>query len=129
MYRCPLSCYCYPRIFEICADWENRRYRFRIAAIGTVCGAVLGGLLTAGQDGEESWKITAQFAASYIGGGINYAAVGKALETSETMYATGAAADNIMTNVWMVATAVIPVLFRRFLPFGSGQGRERGKSR
>jgi uncharacterized membrane protein len=95
---------------------------FGLACIGTVCGTVLGGILTAGQIGEESWKITAQFAASYIGGGINYAAVGKALETSETMYATGAAADNIMTNVWMVATAVIPVLLRRFYPSVQDKG-------
>ncbi|MBA4601211.1 DUF819 family protein [Thermoactinomyces mirandus] len=105
------------------ADFRNLRQlgkpamiAFLLAMSGTVCGAVLGGILTADRMGEEAWKITGQFAASYIGGGINYAAVGNAFQTSETMYATGAAADNIMTNVWMVGTAVLPVLLRRFYP-------------
>lgn len=89
---------------------------FLLAMTGTVCGAVLGGILTADGMGEEAWKITGQFAASYIGGGVNYAAVGNAFQTSETMYATGAAADNIMANVWMICTAVLPVLLRHFYP-------------
>ena len=110
-------------LFLLSTDFRNLRQlgkpaviAFSLAAIGTVCGTVLGGLLMADKLGEEGWKITGQFAASYIGGGINYAAVGNALDTSETMYATGAAADNIMTNIWMVGTAVIPVLLRRFYP-------------
>src|SRR3712207_5914047 len=54
------------------------------------------------------------YAASYIGGGVNYTAVGEAVNASDTLFATGAAADTIMTNVWMVATALIPALFIRF---------------
>lgn len=101
---------------------------FSLAAIGTVCGAVLGGLWMADRIGEEGWKITGQFAASYIGGGINYAAVGNAFNTSETMYATGAAADNIMTNIWMMGTAFIPVLLRRFYPSVHDKSLENEKA-
>ena len=43
-------------IFEICARLEAGVHGFGFAAIGTVCGAVLGGLLMAGRIGEESWK-------------------------------------------------------------------------
>ncbi|MGA8941375.1 MAG: DUF819 family protein [Thermoactinomyces sp.] len=107
----------------VSADFRNLRQlgrpaiiAFLLAATGTICGAVLGGFLTADAMGEEAWKITGQFAASYLGGGVNYAAVGNAFQTSETMYAAGAAADNIMTNVWMICTAVLPVLLRRFYP-------------
>ncbi|GGA33968.1 hypothetical protein GCM10007416_03380 [Kroppenstedtia guangzhouensis] len=89
---------------------------FMLGAIGTAVGAVVGVWLTAGGIGGEAWKLGGQFAASYIGGGINYAAVGNALGTSETMFATGAAADNIMTNIWMVMTAILPVILIRWYP-------------
>ncbi|OYD09452.1 DUF819 family protein [Paludifilum halophilum] len=89
---------------------------FILGALGTAAGALLGVWLTAGGIGPEAWKIGGQFTASYMGGGVNYAAVGSSLETSETMFATGAAADNIMTNIWMIMTAVIPVLLRRYYP-------------
>lgn len=89
---------------------------FALGVVGTAVGAVVGVWLTAGGIGGEAWKLGGQFAASYIGGGINYAAVGNALGTSETMYATGAAADNIMTNIWMVMTAILPVILVRWYP-------------
>ncbi|QKG84594.1 DUF819 family protein [Kroppenstedtia pulmonis] len=89
---------------------------FVLGALGTAGGSLIGVWITAGDIGEEAWKVGGQFAASYIGGGINYAAVGDALGTSATMFATGAAADNIMTNVWMVMTAILPAILFRFYP-------------
>lgn len=89
---------------------------FVLGALGTAGGSLVGVWITAGDIGEEAWKVGGQFAASYIGGGINYAAVGDALSTSATMFATGAAADNIMTNVWMVMTAILPAILFRFYP-------------
>lgn len=89
---------------------------FILGAIGTSVGAVVAVWLTADGIGPEAWKIAGQFAASYIGGGINYAAVGDAFQMSETMFATGAAADNIMTNLWMVMTAIIPALLWKYYP-------------
>lgn len=89
---------------------------FVLGAFGTIVGSVVAVWATAGGIGGEAWKLGGQFAASYIGGGVNYAAVGKALGTSETMFATGAAADNIMTNIWMVMTALLPVILIRWYP-------------
>ncbi|MDN4593725.1 DUF819 family protein [Polycladomyces subterraneus] len=89
---------------------------FVLASIGTLAGTVVGAWLLADAIGPEMWKLGGQFAASYIGGGVNYAAVGQAVHTTGSLYAAGAAADNIMTNLWMVATAVIPTLLARFYP-------------
>ncbi|MFC4077819.1 DUF819 family protein [Salinithrix halophila] len=102
-------------------------FAFLLGAGGTLIGSVAALWVTAEGIGSEAWKIAGQFAASYIGGGVNYAAVGEALGTSGTMFATGAAADNIMTNLWMVMTAVLPVLLIRWYPSirnrdGSGGG-------
>ena len=89
---------------------------FVLGAVGTMVGAFVGGLLLAGAIGPESWKISGQFAGSYIGGGVNYAAVGEAVGTSDALFATGAAADTLMTNLWFVLTALIPVVLLRFYP-------------
>ncbi|MGH3086416.1 MAG: DUF819 domain-containing protein [Rubrobacteraceae bacterium] len=89
---------------------------FVLGAIGTAVGAFVAGLLLAGPIGEETWKLAGQFTGSYIGGGVNYAAVGAAVDVSDTLFATGAAADTLMTNLWFVMTALIPVLLLRFYP-------------
>ncbi|TCS96715.1 DUF819 domain-containing protein [Hazenella coriacea] len=103
---------------------------FTLGAIGTAIGAMIAVNLTADGIGPEAWKVAGQFAASYIGGGINYAAVGNALQTSETMFATGAAADNIMTNLWMVMTAVIPALLWKYYPtIRKNEGSEPSESK
>jgi uncharacterized membrane protein len=99
---------------------------FVLGAIGTAVGAFVGGLLLAGAIGPESWKLSGQFAGSYIGGGVNYAAVGEAVGTSDTLFATGAAADTLMTNLWFVMTALIPVVLLRFYPSIYGGRQESG---
>jgi uncharacterized membrane protein len=99
---------------------------FVLGAVGTLVGAFVGGLLLAGAIGPESWKISGQFAGSYIGGGVNYAAVGEAVGTSDALFATGAAADTLMTNLWFVLTALIPVVLLRFYPSIYG-GRTDGE--
>jgi uncharacterized membrane protein len=81
-----------------------------LAAVGTILGTAVAVVLLSGAIGPESWKLGGMYAASYIGGGVNYTAVGEAVNASDTLFATGAAADTIMTNVWMVATALIPAL-------------------
>ena len=85
-----------------------------LAAVGSILGTAAAVLLLSGAIGPESWKLGGMYAASYIGGGVNYTAVGEAVNASDTLFATGAAADTIMTNVWMVATALIPALLVRF---------------
>lgn len=101
---------------------------FMLGAIGTAVGAFVAGILLAGPIGEETWKLGGQFAGSYIGGGVNYAAVGAAVEMSDTLFATGAAADTLMTNLWFVMTALIPVLLLRFYPSIYGGDRNEGRT-
>jgi uncharacterized membrane protein len=103
---------------------------FVLGAIGTAVGAFVAALLLSGAIGEETWKLGGQFTGSYIGGGVNYAAVGEAVNLSDTLYATGAAADTLMTNLWFVMTALIPVLLLRFYPsiYGGARSAERDES-
>jgi uncharacterized membrane protein len=95
----------------------------RLLGRSAILAWVLAVLLLSGAIGPESWKLGGMYAASYIGGGVNYTAVGEAVNASDTLFATGAAADTIMTNVWMVATALIPAVFVRFYASIYDRGR------
>jgi uncharacterized membrane protein len=101
---------------------------FVLGAVGTAIGAFVAALLLSGAIGEETWKLGGQFTGSYIGGGVNYAAVGEALNMSDTLFATGAAADTVTTNLWFVMTALIPVVLLRFYPsiYGGRRSDDEG---
>jgi uncharacterized membrane protein len=58
-------------------------------------GTVAAILLLSSAMGPESWKLGGMYTASYIGGEVNYTAVGEAVNASDTLFATGAAADTI----------------------------------
>lgn len=60
-----------------------------LAAVGSILGTALAVLLLSGAVGPESWKLGGMYAASYIGGGVNYTAVGEAVNASDTLFATG----------------------------------------
>ncbi|MBT7503960.1 MAG: DUF819 family protein [Gemmatimonadales bacterium] len=84
---------------------------FGIGALGSAIGATVAALLLADSIGPETWKLAGQYAATYTGGGVNFAAVGAALETSGDLFAAGIAADVIVTAVWMAACLAVPILF------------------
>ncbi|HKJ01028.1 MAG TPA: DUF819 family protein, partial [Longimicrobiales bacterium] len=63
--------------------------------------------------GPDTWKLAGQFAATYTGGGANFAAVGAALGTGGELFSAGIAADVIVTAVWMSACLAVPVLLSR----------------
>jgi uncharacterized membrane protein len=63
--------------------------------------------------GPETWKLAGQFTGTYTGGGVNFAAVGQALDTSPTMFSAATAADVIVTAMWMATCLVVPVLLGR----------------
>ncbi len=89
---------------------------FLLGAVGTVCGAVIGfSLLPLGEGGAA---ITGTMAASYIGGSMNYAAVGEALEVESYLFLAGAAADNVVGVLYMAALALMPAwaFLRRWIP-------------
>lgn len=94
---------------------------FGIGALGTAVGAITGGLLLSGVVGPETWKLAGQFTGTYTGGGANFAALGRAFETSADLFSAATAADVIVTAVWMVACLTVPVLLGRSK---QGQGEE-----
>ena len=95
---------------------------FGIGALGTAVGAITGGLLLSGLVGPETWKLAGQFTGTYTGGGANFAALGRAFETSADLFSAATAADVIVTAVWMVACLAVPVLLGK-----PKQGQGRGQ--
>jgi uncharacterized membrane protein len=86
---------------------------FAIGAAGSAVGAVVMALVLGRAVGPDTWKLSGQFTATYIGGGMNFAAVGQELQTQSDLFAAGIAADVIVTAVWLVACLVLPELFPR----------------
>ncbi|UCG87638.1 MAG: DUF819 family protein [Gemmatimonadota bacterium] len=86
---------------------------FGIGAVGTGVGAIAGGLMLSGLVGPETWKLAGQFTGTYTGGGANFAALGRAFDTSAEMFSAATAADVILTAVWMAACLAVPVLLGR----------------
>jgi uncharacterized membrane protein len=86
---------------------------FAIGAVGSGLGAVIMARVVSGSIGGDAWKLSGQFAATYIGGGMNFAAVGQQLQTRSDLFTAGIAADVIVTAIWLVACLVIPELFAR----------------
>lgn len=91
---------------------------FVVGGIGSALGASVAALLLADAIGPETWKLAGQYTATYTGGGVNFAAVGAALDTSGELFAAGIAADVTMTAIWMAICLTVPVLFA-----GSKRGR------
>jgi uncharacterized membrane protein len=83
---------------------------FGLGAVGTVIGSITAGLVLFPQVGTETWKLAGQFTGTYIGGGMNFAALGKALGTSSDLFSAAVAADVILTAFWMAICLTVPVL-------------------
>lgn len=86
---------------------------FLLGACGAALGGAAMGLVFADAIGAETWKLSGQFAATYIGGGVNFAAVGQELNTSGEFFTAGVAADVIVTAIWLIACITIPEFFAR----------------
>lgn len=89
---------------------------FGVAVVGTVVGVVAAFLLV---PVAEPAMLIGLLSASYIGGGINFAAVSVSLDVSDTGFlATVAAADNIVGAMYIALLAALPsfMLVRRFTP-------------
>lgn len=93
---------------------------FLLGACGAALGGAVMGLVFADAIGSDTWKLSGQFAATYIGGGVNFAAVGQALNTSSEYFTAGVAADVIVTAIWLIACITIPEFF------GSGKSQRNG---
>lgn len=89
---------------------------FGLAAVGTVAGVAGVVLLFGAVVGEETWKLAGTLVGTYTGGSLNFAAVGRSLGLPESLFAAAAAADNVVTALWMVATLLLPGWLGRFFP-------------
>lgn len=85
---------------------------FFVGAVGTTIGAATMGYFLYPSLGEDTYKLSGQFAATYVGGGMNFAAVGNAFGTSGDLFTAGIAADVIITAFWLVACLAAPILLK-----------------
>jgi uncharacterized membrane protein len=100
---------------------------FGIACVGTALGAFVGALIFADRFGGDTWRLAGTLTGTYSGGSVNFVAVGRAVELPDLLFAGTAAADNVMTAVWLGATLLLPLWLRRFFPApipGEGDGTE-----
>ena len=89
---------------------------FAVAVVGTALGALVGAFVFAGTFGEDTWRLAGTLTGTYSGGGVNFVAVGRALELPERLFAGTTAADNLTTGLWLAATLVLPLGLARFYP-------------
>ena len=86
---------------------------FGLGSLGTAVGAFASGLVLAPMIGPETWKLSGQFTGTYTGGGVNFAALGQAFDTSSELFAAAIAADVLLTALWMMLCLALPLLFAR----------------
>ncbi|MEE8586303.1 MAG: DUF819 family protein [Acidobacteriota bacterium] len=86
---------------------------FGIGALGTAVGATVSGLALHSLVGPETWKLAGQYTGTYTGGGMNFAALGRAFGTSSDLFSAAIAADVAVTALWMAACLAVPVLLGR----------------
>jgi uncharacterized membrane protein len=80
---------------------------FALAAAGSFVGGVIAGLIFAPALGPETWKLSGQFAGAFVGGGMNFVAIGRGLETEPALFAAAAVADNLSTVPWMLTQVAL----------------------
>lgn len=97
---------------------------FLLAAAGTFVGAVTASLAFASSLGEETWKLGGSFAGAFLGGGMNFAAVGQALRVSPSLFAAASVADNLSTVPWMLAQVGLFHLLRSRYRVHAPRGEE-----
>ena len=91
---------------------------FGIGGAGTALGATGAALALSPAVGPETWKLAGQYTGTYTGGGVNFAALGRALETSSDLFSAAVAADVGVTALWLIACLSLPAWL------GRGRGNE-----
>lgn len=89
---------------------------FGLALVATAVGAVTAFWLLGKAFPEHGAVLAGVMTGTYSGGSLNFVSVGRALELPESLFAAAAAADNVLTAVWMGATLVLPTWLARFYP-------------
>ena len=86
---------------------------FAFAVVGTIAGAVVAVWIFNDSLPEVGWKLAGVMTGTYAGGSLNFVSVGRAIELPGAMFAAAAAADNVMTAVWMGVTLAVPAWLGR----------------
>jgi uncharacterized membrane protein len=86
---------------------------FGLGALGTVIGTMTASFFLADTIGAEIWKLSGQYTGTYIGGGVNFAALAQTFDTSNSLFSAAVAADVALTAVWMATCLAVPVLLGR----------------
>ncbi len=87
---------------------------YGLAVVGSFVGAFLASLLFSSWLGPETWKLGGTFAGAFVGGGMNFAAVGQGLEITPSLFAAAAVADNLSTVPWLLTQVGLFGLLHRF---------------
>jgi len=95
---------------------------FLIGSVATIAGVFLAMQLPGADSlmGDAPHALAGMFAATYIGGGLNFNAVALHYGISEqgTLFAAATVADNILSAVWVMATLLLPRWLNKKLPVG-----------
>ncbi len=83
---------------------------FLVGSIGSALGGITMSYVLNEAIGPESWKLAGQFTGTYIGGGMNFAALGNAFQTTSSLFTAGIAADVILTAIWLIVCLAAPLL-------------------
>ena len=90
---------------------------FAIAAAGSVLGGFAAGVVFESWLGPETWKLSGAFAGAFVGGGMNFAAIGSELQIAPSTFAAAAVADNLSTVPYMLTqialVGLLAPLYRR----------------
>ncbi|WJY26245.1 MULTISPECIES: DUF819 domain-containing protein [Sporosarcina] len=108
---------------------------FLISSIGTVAGTILSFFLLKDHIPYLD-KIGGMISASYVGGGVNFAAMTAKFDAPEDMVSATVVADNLMMAIYFVILMLIPTIgfFRKRYTtphveaVESGAGQEEGKT-
>jgi uncharacterized membrane protein len=108
---------------------------FLISSIGTVAGVIISFFLLKDHI-PVLYKIGAMLSASYVGGGVNFAAMAAKFEAPGEMVSSAVVADNLMMAIYFIVLMMIPAMsfFRRRFnaphveKVESGRMKEEGKT-
>ncbi len=99
---------------------------FGLAVVATAIGATVATLVFSASIGPDTWKLAGVMTGTYSGGGLNFVAVGRELELPASLFSAAAAADNLVTGIWMGATLVLPLWLGRHFARANGFSRSSG---
>ncbi|MCB0272190.1 MAG: DUF819 family protein [Bdellovibrionales bacterium] len=96
------------RIDELRKAGPTMLLAFALGSITVLLGVFMGLFFFYGFMGENAHQIAAVFTGTYIGGRVNFVAIGTALNVPADILAGAAAADNVTTALWMIVCIVVP---------------------